>query len=65
LPWGVTVRSFGAEKPPVPGLDFAWGRVDLREAAANGGLSTVEYADYHMTVLFGIWGKYTIRAYRN
>ena len=60
-----TASSHYVLEPFLTKLDFAWGKTDLREAAANGGLTTVEYADYEMTVVLGIYGKFTINAYGN
>ena len=60
-----TASSYYLHDPVVTRLDFAWGRVDLREAAMNGGLTSVEYADYEVRALLGIWGKFTIKAYGN
>lgn len=47
------------------GMDFAWGEADLKAAAANGNLKTVEYADYEVLSIFQIFGKFTVTAYGN
>lgn len=45
------------------GLDFAWEDCSIDKAAANGNLTTVEYADVEVFQVFGIFGKTTVTAY--
>jgi len=45
---------------------FAWGDAGLQKAAANGGLSTLEYADRSVVcVLFGLYMSNTTVVYGN
>ncbi len=47
----------------ITGLDFAWDDCSIQKAAANGGLAHVEYAEYEMMQVLGVFGKMTVRAY--
>jgi hypothetical protein len=49
--------------PLFTGLSFAWGEAGVKEAAMNGGLTAVEYADYEYMLAFGIFGKFRVIAY--
>ena len=51
-------------KEPILGLfDFAWDDCDIETAAANGGISTVHYADYSVMQLLGLFGRTTVTAH--
>ncbi len=58
-----SVETTFFREPILTGLSFSWGEAGIREAAANGGLTSVEYADYHVTIVLGIFGKFKITAY--
>jgi len=58
-----SVETTFFREPILTGLSFSWGEAGIREAAANGGLTTVEYADYHVTIVLGIFGKFKVTAY--
>jgi hypothetical protein len=45
------------------GLDFAWSDAGLKDAADNGGIKAVEYADYQYMLVMGVFGKFTVTAY--
>ena len=46
-------------------MNFAWGEADARAAAAQGNLKSVEYADYELLSIFGVFGKFTVTTYGN
>jgi hypothetical protein len=46
-------------------IDFAWGDADMRSALRDGRMSSVEYADYELLSIFGIYGKFTVNVYGN
>lgn len=46
-------------------LTFAWGDSSLEEAAANGGISSVEFADYEEFNVLGIYRRSTVFAHGN
>ncbi len=43
--------------------DFAFGDATIDQAAENGGLSTVYYADYKLTSVLGIFGRFETIVY--
>lgn len=45
------------------GIDFAWDDSTLKEAARNGNLKDVEYADYEILNVLGIYRRVTVNAY--
>ena len=48
---------------PQVGIDFAWGDASIEAASLDGGLSTVEYADYELLSVLGIYVSTTIEAH--
>ena len=60
--WGEASSQFFHE-PLFTQLDFAWDKALLGEAARNGGLSKIHYADYEHFRVLGIYSKFTVRAY--
>ncbi|MBM3334176.1 hypothetical protein FJY63_05900 [Candidatus Sumerlaeota bacterium] len=60
-----SASTFYFRDPIFTGLDFAWGEADAHAAAAQGNLKTVEYADYELLGILGIFGKFTVTAYGN
>jgi len=56
-----TSRFF--HEPLFTQLEFAWDKALLADAARNGGLSKVYYADYTHTNILGIYSTFTVRAY--
>ncbi len=42
---------------------FAFGDCGIHEAASNGNLTTVEFADYENLQVFGIYQKTTVKVY--
>ena len=57
-----TVRHLAI--PFYPMLSFAWQGASIEEAAQNGGLTKVSYADYEtMSVFFGTYTEFTVIAY--
>ncbi len=45
------------------GLDFAFRGCDIKRAAENGGITTVEYADYEYFQILGVVGIMKVKAY--
>ena len=45
------------------GLDFAFNKASIEEAARNGGIKKVYYADYEFLNVLGIYSSYTTIAY--
>ncbi|MHC4514686.1 MAG: TRL-like family protein [Planctomycetota bacterium] len=41
------------------GLDFAFDDASLEAAARNGGITKIHYADYEVTTVLGLFGKFT------
>lgn len=61
----VVPKKGEASSQSVLGL-VAWGDCSLQAAAAGGGLSTVNYADYsYLNVVFGIYQKFTVTVHGN
>ena len=58
-------KTFYFHDPILTGMNFAWGRAGIYEAAKAAGLETVEYADYRYTMIFGIFGTFEVTAYGN
>ncbi len=56
------LRSGEASSSSILGL-IATGDCSIEAAAAEGGLSTVEYCDYKYTNVFGVYQKFTVVAY--
>lgn len=50
---------------PFGNLSFSWGESAIEAAAEDGGLNTVEYADYQVFNVLGIWQTFTVTAYGN
>jgi hypothetical protein len=46
-------------------LSFTWQSASIESAVRNGGLSEVEYADYEVVSVLGIYTRFTITAYGN
>lgn len=58
--------------PPLPfpglwtGLDlFAWGDASQKTAAANGGITSVEHADYELLIVLFVYRRFTSEVYGN
>lgn len=51
--------------PIITGLGFAWDKALLKQAAQNGGIEQVCYADYELVTVLGVYGKFTVRVYGN
>jgi len=60
-----TASTYYFFNPFFPPIDFAWGEADAKAAAAQGNLKNVEYADFELLTIFGIFGKFTVTAYGN
>jgi len=45
------------------GQGIAWGDISVRSAAMEGQLSHIEYADYEIIEILGLFGQMTVRAY--
>ncbi|MGD2175840.1 MAG: hypothetical protein PVJ27_10595 [Candidatus Brocadiaceae bacterium] len=58
-----SASTFYFHDPLFTGMDFAWDRAGLKEAATDGELTAVEYADYTYLRILGIFGKFTVTAY--
>lgn len=56
------LRSGRTEAKSVLGL-VAWGDASLKTAADNGGLSTLEHADYEFFNVLGVYQRFTTIAY--
>jgi hypothetical protein len=41
-------------------LSIAWADASIKEAAQNGGLTRVEYADYEILQVFGVYAEFTV-----
>ena len=50
---------------PWPQLSFGWGDCSLDTAAKEADITEIQYADYHMLSVLGIWQCATARAYGN
>ena len=46
-------------------LSFTWQSASIESAVRNGGLSEVEYADYEVLSVLGVYTRFTIIAYGN
>lgn len=55
--------SFYVREPIVTGADLGVGDHDLENAVAQGGLSHVEYADYHYIQVLTVFCWMKVRAY--
>lgn len=44
-------------------LEFAWGDAAVKAAAADGGITSVHYADYEYLNILGVYNQLTIRVY--
>jgi TRL-like protein family len=44
---------------------FAFGDCSIDSAARNGGLQTIEHADYHHLNIMFMYQRFTVRAYGN
>jgi hypothetical protein len=44
-------------------LSAGWGDVSLQTAAANGGISTIHYADYQVLSILGVYTQATVYVY--
>lgn len=58
-----TAHTLYVRDPILTGQSFAWQSCSIADAAANGGISTVEYADYEHFSVLGIFGKFTVIAH--
>jgi hypothetical protein len=59
----VVDKSGEASSGSILGL-IAWGDCSLQTAAKQGGLSTMNYADYsYLNVIFGIYQRFTVTVY--
>ena len=45
------------------GLSLAWDDASLHRAARNGRLRVVEYADYEMLAILGVFGRFSVIAH--
>jgi len=41
----------------------AWGDASTKAAAANGGISKIDHADYEFFTVLGIYNKFTMKVY--
>lgn len=46
-----------------PALSFGWESAAIEDAAKNGGISKVEFADYHYFSVLSLYQEVTVRAY--
>ena len=46
-------------------LSFSWDSAAIQKIAADGGISTVSYADYEFLNVLGIWSEFTVHVYGN
>ena len=58
-----TASTFFLGVPFVFRRAFAWDDASVQKAAEAGGLSRVDYADYHILSVLGVFGKFTIIAH--
>lgn len=58
-----SVKTFYVYEPLMSRMDFAWGDASIQAAAQAGNLTTVEYADYEMLRVLGVFGRFTVTAY--
>ncbi len=49
--------------PILTGMNFAWDECSIEEAARNGNIRNVHYADYSWFCVLGIFGKTTVTVY--
>ena len=59
----VQASTFYFHVPFVTGADFAWGEAGLKDACANANIRRVAYSDYHILMILGIFGTFTVTAY--
>lgn len=45
------------------GIALAWGEGDLEDAARNGGIKEVRYADYELLSVLGVFVRFQVHAY--
>jgi len=50
-------------REPFLGTSWAWGDASVQSAARNGGMNTIEYADYDFTEVLGLVMVTTVRVY--
>lgn len=50
-------------REPLYGTSYAWGDASIEEAAREGQLQTVSYADAEVLTVLGIFGRFKVRAY--
>lgn len=70
-PTPTTYSKYGTSKAHYFGIPFffggsirfGWGNGDLEEAARNGGLSEIYYADYETLSVLGVYTEFTSYAY--
>lgn len=48
---------------PFVNLSFAWEDCSVAKAVENGTLAAVDYADYEMFSVLGVFGRMTVHAY--
>ena len=46
-----------------PGLDVAFDDASIEQAARNGAITKIHYADYEYTMVLGIFGRFTTIVY--
>lgn len=59
---GTAVVTY-VQDPILTGLNFAWGDADIASAAQKGGIDRVQYADYELLSVLGIYVRFTVHAY--
>lgn len=55
--------TFYARDPILTGMDVSWDDASIEAAAKNGGITNVQYADYHILQILGVFGKFTVTVY--
>lgn len=56
-------HTFALREPFVTGQGVAWAQAAVEEAARQGGLKKVYYADYEVLNVLSIYGRFTVRVY--
>ena len=58
-----TASTFYFRDILLTGLTFGWDNAGIDDAARNGELTKVDYADYEILSILGIFGKFTVTAH--
>jgi len=60
---GGMAHTMTVREPLLTGQGVAWAEAAVREAAQEGGLHSVDYADYEVYSILGVYSRFTVRVY--